>query len=188
MQTGPTLNPDEFWERIETMDVQLRGSFAQRPCFGLDCWTGPRMIAEWALGDSTFRSVQYGQAGEPRQVVVATSEDDIEDPVQHIIWNLPSEEPFEERMNRLRTAQLPVVSERIEVSVSGQHVTFDVRSVDDYLVADATVDGQHIVLRTHGIGLEELNIAPIEDIEPYLEGRNALIRQARAEQGIIDPK
>ncbi|MDJ0379197.1 hypothetical protein [Cryobacterium sp. PH31-L1] len=91
-------------------------------------------------------------------------------------------------MNRLRTAQLPVLSERIEVSVSGQHVTFDVRSVDDYLVADATVDCQHIVLRTHGIGLEELKIAPIEDIEPYLEGRNALIRQARAEHGIIDPE
>lgn len=188
MQTGPMLNPDEFWERVATMDVQLRESFAQRQCFGLDGWTGPRMIAEWALGDSTFRSVQYGQAGEPGQVMVATSEDDVEDPVQHIIGNLPSDEPFEERMNRLRTAQLPAVVERTTISVSGQRVTFDVRSVDKYLVADATVDGQHIVLRAHRIDLDDLQIVPIEDIEPYLDGRNALIRQARAEHGIIDPE
>ena len=61
------------------------------------------------------------------------------------------------------------------------------RSVDDYLVADAIVEGRRIVLRARGIALEGLRIARIEDIEPYLEGRNTLIRKARTEHGIIDP-
>ncbi|GAA1219606.1 hypothetical protein [Rhodoglobus aureus] len=146
------------------------------------------MIAEWALGDSTFRSVQCDRDGDSTQVVVATSDDDVEDPLQHIIGNLPSEEPFNERLGRLPTSQIPFVFERIEVPVSGQHVSFDVRSVDDYLVADATVEGWHIVLRTRGIVLEELRIARIEDIEPYLEGRNVLIRKVRTEHGIVDPE
>lgn len=188
MQAGRTLSQDEFWDWIRTMDAQLRRSFSERPCFGLDGWTGARIIAEWALGDSTFRSVQYDRDDESAEVLVATSEDDVEDPLQHVIWNLPSEEPFEERMDRLRASQIPAVSERIELPVSGRLVCFNVRSVDDYLIADATVENRRIVLRARDIRLEALHIERIDDIEPYLDGRNALIRKARAEHGVIDPE
>lgn len=60
--------------------------------------------------------------------------------------------------------------------------------MDDYLVADAAAEGHCIVLCTRGIGLGTLRVARIDDIEPYLEGRNSLIRKARAELGIFDPE
>jgi hypothetical protein len=170
------------------MDERLRESFAERACFGLDSWRGPRMIDEWALGDSTFRSVRYSQDDGIAEVMVATSDDDGEDPLHHVIANLPSDEPFEKRMERMRTGRIPTAVGQADIAVSGQFVTFAVRSVNDYLIADATVEGRHIVIRAHDAALEELRIEPITDIQPYLDARNAMIRKARADHGIIDPE
>jgi len=170
------------------MDEQLRESFAERACFGLGGWRGSRMIDEWALSGSTFRSVRYSQDDRIAEVMVATSDDDVEDTLRQIIRNLPSDEPFEQRMERVRTSQIPAAVGRADIAVSGRLVPFAVRSVNDYLIADATVNGRHVVVRARGTGLEELRIEPIDDIQPYLDARTAMIRKTRADHGIIDPE
>jgi hypothetical protein len=187
MWAGPMLSPDEFWVRVRAMDERLRESFAERACFGLGSWRGSRMIDEWALGDSTFRSVRYDRDDGTAEVMVATS-DGGEDSLHHVVANLPSDEPFEQRMERMRTSRIPAAIGHAEIAVSRQFVQFALRSVNDYLIADATVEGLHILIRVRGVGLEELRVELIDDVQPYLDGRNAMIRKARADHGIIDPE
>jgi hypothetical protein len=91
-------------------------------------------------------------------------------------------------MERMRTSRIPAAIGHAEIAVSRQFVQFALRSVNDYLIADATVEGLHILIRVRGVGLEELRVELIDDVQPYLDGRNAMIRKARADHGIIDPE
>jgi hypothetical protein len=187
MHVGRVIPPDEFWQRAAALDAQVRELVAVRPAFGLTEWSGSRMIAEWSLGDSTFRSVQYDAADASGQVVVSTSDDTDESALKHVLMNLPSDEPFEERMQRIRQFEVPPATAQTTVMVSGDPARFDIRVVREFTIADTAIGERQVVIHGRGITIQTLHLAEIDDIEPYLDGRRAMIKRARAEHGIVDP-
>jgi hypothetical protein len=123
------------------------------------------MIDEWSLGDSTYRGVRLDGA-EGLQVVVATSDDAASEPARHLLTNLPTTD-----------------TGKATLSVSGNLAQFDTWTADGYTVAGARIDGVGLALRTNG-RLDSLSFVLIDDIEPYLRGRNDRIRAMRAERGL----
>jgi hypothetical protein len=189
MRAGRTLSPDEFWARMRAHDDELRGMFATRPTYALANWSGQRMIDEWSFGDSTFRSVRFDDEDDG-QFVVATADERDDEPARHLLLNLPTTDP--ERMTdeakslaHFERSQRPADASVLFV-VSGAAVAFDAWIGDGYTVAGAFADGVAIAVRTTGTPRDGLALIRIDDIEPYIRGRNDRIRAMRAERGLDD--
>jgi hypothetical protein len=146
------------------------------------------MIDEWSLGDSTYRSLRFDGA-EGLQVVVATSNDAASEPARHLLLNLPTTDTGR-FTDDLKSRAHYERSEReatgaATLSVSGNPAQFDTWTEDGYTVAGARVDGVALALRTNG-RLDGLSFVFIDDIEPYLRGRNDRIGAMRAVRGLDD--
>jgi hypothetical protein len=188
MYVGRMLTPDEFWARMRANDDALRARFATWPTYALADWTGARMIDEWSLGDGTFRSVRFDSADD-LQIVVATSDDLDSEPARHLLLNLPTADTERLRDEEKSRAHYER-SEReangtVLISVSGIPVRFVTWTEDGYTVAGASHDAVGIAVRTNG-PIEGMSLARVDDIEPYIDGRNDRIRALRAERGLDD--
>ena len=62
MQLTEWLEPEEFWDRYDQMEQQVRESAGGLPCYGLRGWSGPVASGEWDLGSRppTVVGLVYG--------------------------------------------------------------------------------------------------------------------------------
>jgi hypothetical protein len=187
MYAGRTLSSDEFWARLRALDADVRELFAVRPTYGLVDWTELCMLDEWSLGDSTYRSLRY-DGPDDYHVVVASSNDATDEPARHLLLNLPTDdtERFTDETKSLTHYERSrrAATGSASLSVSGAPVVFDIWAEDGYTVAGARVGKIGIGVRTNLDFPGELRLALVDEIEPYIEGRNDRIRALRAARGL----
>jgi hypothetical protein len=170
-------------------DAELRGLFAVRPTYALADWRAQSMIDEWSFGDGTYRSLRF-DGSDGVQLVVATSDDTIDEPARHLLLNLPiadTERYTDEAKSRAHYERSQrEATGAVTLSVSGSPVAFDTWAEEGYMVAGARVGGIGIAVRANGTLPDGLALVRVDDIEPYIRGRNNRIRAMRAERGLDD--
>jgi hypothetical protein len=183
VQSGQMLSPDEFWQRQSTLDGEVQESFLHRTAYGIVDWSGTAMLGEWSLGDGTYRSLRFDD-GPGVTVVVASADRAAEAALDHLLMNLPvslelrldtSAAPPEHRQ--------PTPAGAVAISVSDIVTIFEGWNSAGFTVAGAAIGQVDLAVCWRGIDARLLRLAPVDAIEPFLEGRREFIRTARRRHG-----
>jgi hypothetical protein len=179
MMPGRTLDADQFWATEDSIEQEMRRTFPQRPCFGLESWQGPHSIAEWALGQGSARGLQFQAANS--HVIISTTDGD------------PQELVFRMRRNRLpfptsrnedlanQTLSTTAPTGKAIITVDAQPAQFDTWQSGTQEWAAARADGFGIAIETSKLPISGLRLTRVVDIEPFIRGRRAELHRARGE-------
>ena len=168
-------------------DEQVRAKFALQRTYAVADWAGPKMIDEWSLGNGTYRSLRFS-GPDGVGIVVATTDDADDDPVRHLVMNLPAtdRDRFADGSVTHALYNAPrIATTTLMLGVSGRPVPFSIWEIDDFVIAGAVIRPVGVGVRTNG-SLDALSLKLVDDIEPYIQGRNDHIRTLRADRGLDD--
>lgn len=186
MKFSGQLSAEEFWARASEMDDRVRNAFTglSFPCLGLAEWPGTVMLGnwEWRNGELTFVGLMHGavEAGQPGVHVLTTSDDPyLLARAGHISGRAAprTKEEFEQRLREPRSSGDAVTKMRL----NSAEVDVEVRPTADGWVAVAALQGYGVVVQGHGLPVEQIALAQVSDIEPYIQGRREEIARRRGE-------
>lgn len=168
-----------------------------RPLYGLDAaFTGRRWIADFEtvrVDDRDGRGPQVldrrvglghgnlaltARSGVPATLQVVncdTAGPPLDWFIEHEIANLADDDPLRTAAIRARRAQ-----EDIVVQIDGIAMRLPVQLRDEVWAARAEMEGHVLVLIGVRWARSDIAVVAIDDIQPYLDGRDALLRDARA--------
>lgn len=182
MDVNDRLAPKEFWSFVQNSADQVRRSFAELPLFAPTQWPGPVMVGEWSF-DRGLRGLMHGLPGRgmPYINVMASVRD-----VHHsarTLWRRNRGPRPRYRVDRYRSmdnfdAESP--QQRLML-VDGSWRDFDVWEEDNHWWAVAEGSECRILLEAENINPSKMALVTVDDIEPYIAGRNQWIREQRGE-------
>lgn len=167
---------------MQDSEDRIRQSFADGPLFAPAQWPGDVMLGEWSFGGGGPRGLVHGLPGGHEPFVhVMTSQADAKSSAM-VLWRRHHPQP-RDKAEHLRIlegfdAESPV---RRSVLVDDAALDFDVweREKEWWAVTDGP--GCRILLEARNIEPSELTLVGVEDVEPYIVGRNEWIREQRGE-------
>lgn len=172
------LASPEFWVQFSNDEKTVRDGAAERPPLGVAGWSGTVTLSEWAFVDGVRSLLHEQREGADPQVLVRIGDEHPRDGVRILKWydSTPSVEnphpPFDAAL----------IPEAItEIDVNGTPVLFEVWSGNGVIWAGGMWHGESIVVEARGVGLDEIQLTTVADIEPYLAGRRRLIAAQRGE-------
>jgi hypothetical protein len=182
-QTGH-LSPEAFWARYAEMEERIRSTATVLPCYGLVGWTGPRMVGdwEWENGDLVSVGLAHGDpdGDEPALHVHTTTRNAAADVASLRMADAgpPRDaDDLRRRRRELRSAG----GELSTLSVDGTSVAFTVWTEQERWWAAGRYGGVGLVLESRWLPVGEVELARVDDLEPYLAGRRAHLRALRGE-------
>ena len=182
MHISHHFTDDEFWARVAETDAELLASFERAGAYELARWHGPVSVGEWGF-TSGVRSLTFG-AGPVASVTVFVDDD-----------TTPRDFVAQRRQVRAAIGTQGYVQSGAggAAEADGSDLPDDVRviMVDDVPVvfeiwnepglwcAAGQVHEHTIAIESEHELAEDVSLRRVADIQPYVDGRNALIRSAR---------
>jgi len=177
------LTPDEFWRRVESSEEQVRAGTSSIPIYGVSGWGGPIMIGDWEWEDKDLilAGLAHGTPDADSCVGVVTT---VHDPrrqtarsMERAIGLTPIDVDYERRHRAIQDA----TGSGVQIRVDGRATTFTIWGGRERWWAAGTVDGLGVVLEARRYPLEQVELARVDDVEPYLAGWREYIRLCRGE-------
>ena len=199
MHIAGRLSPEEMDNHVRALQQKVRETAPELPLYGLTAWSGWRAIGEWAF-EGGPHALNYGSSptGQPTQlpgspaldkssVQVHTTMGHPRQAVSHLRVNVEINLPgavvdFENMPSYLDT----VPDRLVEISVEATPVLFEVWDSDGHSYAGGVYLDHPLAIHTHRASLEDLSLATVTDLEPYLAGQLDWITRARAEADAIE--
>jgi hypothetical protein len=193
------LDPMGMFDRLERRQEQV---FRDRAftIYGLDpSWEGPRFIGEvgsgWhaGAGDVGELELVHGDASHPSGMLVrvASSPSSIGEPrdrrreLAEQLWLEAQPPPAHESLERFIDWEDAVERDRrsrptpdfrtIELSVDEEPISFSFLFEQNAWVALGSKEDVTISITARDIGIEDVSLVTIRDVEPYIEGRRRLL-------------
>lgn len=173
MRASGRLDDEEFAALIAEQADRIRATFGHLPVWAVEDWTGGRLVSEWIFEGGphclSFAPSSARLDGAP-SVTTRTS---LGEPRHDIAGLLGREAP-------VRPIELlPPPSRIAEIEVDGAREPFEVWEAPGVTRAAASVRGHALTLECRGLVLDELVLTEVDDIEPFVEGRLAMIAASR---------
>lgn len=182
------LGPKEFWDRYDQMEQLVRESAGELPCYGLQGWSGPIAIGEWDLGSRppnavglVYGSVESGPYLRTSTLRTSTTSGDPRMAVAHRRLAAGGPPASGEELAHRLGALLSEPGEEVAIPVDDLPEVFEIWRDADGWWAGGQHSGNGLVLEGRGMEPASLALRRIPDVEPYLKGRRAQIREARGE-------
>ena len=177
-----TLTPDEFWSMVQDSNDRVRASFKDYPLFAPAQWSGTVMLGQWSFSGDGPRGLMHGLPAESEPFIqVMTSPADAKSSAM-TLWRRhhPFPQDKAEHVRNLENfaAESPV---RRSVLVGGSARDFDVWERETEWWAVAEGPECQILIEAQNIDPSELALVTVEDVEPYIAGRNEWTREQRGE-------
>ncbi len=181
MHVSRAYSAAEFWAVVRGFDDQVRESSAQRPSFAPSDWSGARTLGEWSFGAGN-RALTHGvpDDGQPFINVVVSSCGGRE--TARELWANSSGPPTDAADRPLRLLEFEAqTSVQRAIAVDDAVLEFDVWEHESRWWAAVSRPGYGIALEARNIDPTELHLVSVDDIEPYIAGRNQRIKEQREE-------
>jgi hypothetical protein len=177
------LSPEEFWARYADMEERVRATAGILPCYGLTGWSGLRMIGDWTWENDRLVTVGlvHGAPDPPGPLLhVHTT---LRDPRSDVgALRMAAAGPPRAEDDRFRRYELDADDgERITIAVDTATIRFTLWGAGDAWWAAGHDDQYGLVLEGRRIRVDEVRLERVYDLEPYLAGRRAYLRQRRGE-------
>jgi hypothetical protein len=185
MDCANRLGPEEFWAHMTRSEEQLRAAAQTLPWYGVADWTGLRMAGDWEFHNGRLARVGLAHGdplGSGPYVHVTVC---VADPVEIVLdlrmaaaggW---SGAEYDFLAVRRRLAEESV--QESDIVVDGQVRRFS-RWTDPTRWYAATSLGDYgLVVEARELAPAEIRLALVHDVEPYVEGRRAHLRELRGE-------
>jgi len=177
------LSPEEFWERDAAMEQRVRETSTVLPCYGLVGWSGLRMIGDWEWENDRLVTVGLAHGAPegtgPRLHVKTT----VGDPaaVVALLRASAPEARTEGSIARWRRELEAEPDDSVTIEVDSAGVQVDVWHSEgrDRWWAAGHHGGHGLVLEAHLMSAGDVRLHRVHDLEPYLDGRRAYLRQVR---------
>lgn len=183
MHFAGRLTPEQFWARMSALEDQIRAQAHLLPLYGLAEWPGPRMVGDWGSvnGELTTVGLSHGEPDNGPRVQVMVDTRDPSDPV--IERRMSAVDHGLDRatvMAALDQAGSPATG-TVTITVDGNPEVFD-HWVDGPTWYAARRHHEHaLVIEARDVSPADVALVRVDDIEPYLAGRRALLRRRRGE-------
>ncbi|SMH44684.1 hypothetical protein SAMN06295885_2405 [Rathayibacter oskolensis] len=172
MRSSGRLDDDGFAALLAEQVARIRATFGDLPVWAIEGWTGERLVSEWIFegGPHCLAFARSGAALDEDPAV--TTRTCLGEPRQDIAGLLG-------RDALPRPGLLPAPSRITEIEVDGAREPFEVWEAPGVARAAASVRGHSLTLECRGLPLDELVLSEVVDIEPFVEGRLAMIAASR---------
>lgn len=167
---------------VQDSNDRVRASFKDYPLFAPAQWSGTVMLGQWSFSGDGPRGLMHGlPAGSEPFIQVMTSPADAKSSAM-TLWRRhhPFPQDKAEHVRNLENfaAESPV---RRSVLVGGSARDFDVWERETEWWAVAEGPECQILIEAQNIDPSELALVTVEDVEPYIAGRNEWTREQRGE-------
>ena len=174
MHISHHFTDEEFWAHIAEADAELLASFERAGAFEIADWRGPVSVGEWGFTGGV-RSLTFGA------VPVAS--------VTVLVENGTTPRDFVAQRRQVRAAiaadgsGLPDGSDLPDdvrvIMVDDVPVVFEIWDEPGLWCAAGQVHEHTIAIESEDELAGDVSLRRVADIQPYVDGRNALIRGAR---------
>lgn len=186
MHVSRAYSATEFWAVLRGFDDQVRESFADRPALAPAKWSGSRTLGEWSFGAGT-RSLVHGDPENADAFITVAVSPRAGQEAARALWinriGLSDEDPSKDEVEH--SPRLPAfeaqTSVQRSIALDGAVVEFDFWGAESRWWAAASRPGYGIAIEARNIDPAELRLVSVDDIEPYIAGRNQRIKEQREE-------
>lgn len=181
VRSAGRLSPEQFWAHVTELDDRVRAVADVLPCYGLAGWTGPRMYGDWSFEDGRLvtAGLAHGWLADGLRVqVLSTLRDSLTlvSTLRAQSRGIPrSREEAVQRQREMHTGP----AEHATVVVEASPVPFRLWRDGDLWWAAGVHAGHDLVLEAQGVDVGEVELTRVHDLEPYIAGRRALLRDMR---------
>ena len=168
MHISHHFTDEEFWAHIAETDTELLASFERAGAFEIAGWWGPVSVGEWGFTGGV-RSLTFGAV--PVASVTVLVED----------GTTPRDFVAQRRQVRaVIAADGPALPDDVRViMVDDVPVVFEIWDEPGLWCAAGQVHEHTIAIESEDELAGDVSLRRVADIQPYVDGRNALIRGAR---------
>lgn len=184
MERTGRLLPEAFWERNAQMEVRIRATATLLPCYGLTGWSGLGMVGDWEWENDHLVTVGLAHGAPDGTDPMLHVHTTVRDPSADVAsLRMAAAGPPRDETDTLRRRQAfdagDDESAMIEVGAAG--VRFAVwRDGDRWWAAGH--HGEHgLVLEARRIPTSDVGLERVYDLDPYIDGRRAYLRNRRGE-------
>lgn len=173
MRASGRLDDDEFAALLAEQADRVRATFGHLPLWAIADWEGERLVSEWIFEGGPHCLAFAPTSARFDEAPSVTTRTSLGEPRQDIAGLLGREalvRPIE---------LLPPPSRIAEIEVDGAREPFEVWEAPGVSRAAASVRGHALTLECRGLPIDELVLTEVDDIEPFVEGRLAMLSASR---------
>ncbi|MFT2815618.1 hypothetical protein [Leifsonia sp. A12D58] len=194
MQITHHFTDDEFWARIAGSDEELRASFDRAGAFEIAGWQGPVSIGEWGFTGG-LRSLTFGvvplasgsstDSGEPVAsthpvTAVTVLVEDGTSPRDFVAQRRQVLAVMDDPEYRPPAVDVPALPDDVRViMVDDVPVAFEIWAQPGRWCAAGQIRELTVAIEADSELADDASLRLVTNIEPYIDGRNALIRGMR---------